>query len=291
MITPLLRDPGHWRQIQTAGYLQVPVLPPSVVALLLEEFERFHPVLPASGFVSSTYSADLDYKKAVNDRVTDIIRPYLDPLFCNHRLLGGTFLYKMPGPQSGVPLHQDWTVVDEDRHMAINVWMPLVDADMGNGTLQVLPGSQRAMRTLRAPTLPPNCAGHEKLLMEHMLPIPTRAGDALVINQATIHSSPPNLSDIVRPAITIGLVSADTPLRFYYRDPQRTDGRIEMFEQGDDFYLGFENFHRDIFQRPTFGRLVGEVDYAVPSRTAEEAQALIDESLRLSTLVPEGLGA
>ena len=61
MITPLLRDPGHWRQIQTAGYLQVPVLPPAVVSQLLEEFERFHPVLPASGFVSSTYSADLDY--------------------------------------------------------------------------------------------------------------------------------------------------------------------------------------------------------------------------------------
>ena len=272
---PLLRDDDLWRSLQHAGCIRVPLLPPSAIEQLLQAFADFHPTLPASGFVSSTYSPDLRYKQAVSDCITDIVRPYLDSMFQNHRILGAAFLYKMPGPQSALPLHQDWTVVDEDRFIATNVWMPLVDADVANGTLHVMPGSHRVMRGIRAPTLPFCYSGHEALMQQHMRAVPTNAGQAVVINQATAHYSPANLRDTVRPAVTVGVVSAPAPLRFYYRDSQRHDQRLEMFEQHDDFFLRFDNFHRDIFLRPKVGHAVAELDYPDPTRSAEAVEALI----------------
>lgn len=278
---PILREPRLWQGLQADGCIQMPLLTPAALAQLVDAFDRFHPELPASGFVSSTYSPDLAYKLAVSDCITEIIRPCLDQAFQHHRVLGAAFLYKMPGPQSRLPLHQDWTVVDEDRYIATNVWMPLVDADADNGTLCVMPGSHRVMRGIRAPTLPFCYSGHEALMQQHMRPLPTRAGQAVVINQATVHHSPANLRSTVRPAITVGVVSADAPLRFYYRDKQRTDQRLEMFAQADDFFLRFENFHRDIFLRPNMGQVVGEPHYADPTRSAAAVENLIHECLRL----------
>ena len=118
-------------------------------------------------------------------------------------------------------------------------------------------------------------------MQQHMRALPTRAGQAVVINQATAHHSPANLSAAVRPAITVGVVSAEARLRFYYRDKQRSDQRLEMFEQADDFFLRFENFHRDIFLRPNMGAAVGEVHYADPTRSAAAVENLIHECRRL----------
>ncbi len=272
---PLLRDQDLWQGLQHAGCIRVPLLPPSAVDQLLQAFAHFHPTLPSSGFISSTYSPDLRYKQAVSDCITEIVRPHLDSLFVNHRILGAAFLYKMPGPQSALPLHQDWTVVDEDRFMATNVWMPLVDADVENGTLYAMPGSHRVMRGIRAPTLPFCYTGHEALMQQNMRALATKAGQAVVINQATVHYSPANLSDTVRPAVTVGVVSAPARLRFYYRDKQRNDQRLEMFEQDDDFFLRFDNFHQDIFLRPTVGQPVGELEYPDPPRSADAVEALI----------------
>ena len=280
-MAPLLQDAALWSGFRDDGCVQIPLLPPSAVAALLEAFRHFHPQLPASGFVSSTYSPDLGYKRAVSGCITQIIRPHLDPIFQRNRILGAAFLYKMPGPHSQLPLHQDWTVVDEDRFIAANVWIPLVDANAENGTLHVLPGSHRVMRSIRAPTLPFCYSGHEYLMQQHMRPLPTRAGEAVVVNQATAHYSPANMSESIRPAITVGVVSSEARLRFYYRDRQRNDGRLEMFEQEDDFFLRFDDFHRDIFARPSFGRAVAELDYVDPSLSATEVKARIDECRRL----------
>ncbi|GHC06573.1 phytanoyl-CoA dioxygenase family protein [Thermomonas carbonis] len=288
MISPLLQDPASWRRLHDDGYLQTPLLPRSAVQNLLAAFEQFHPQLPETGFVSSTYSPDLAYKRAVSECITEIIRPHVDSVFQNHRVLGAAFLYKMPGPQSRLPLHQDWTVVDEDRFIAANVWMPLVDADADNGTLCVMPGSHRVMRSIRSPTLPFCYSGHEDLMQQHMRSLPTKAGEAVIVNQATAHCSPPNLRRTVRPAITVGVVSAQARLRFYYRDRQHNDRRLEMFEQEDDFFLRFDDFHRDIFARPRFGRVVAELDYPDPTRSESEIAAMIQECQRLSPEPTEG---
>jgi len=278
---PLLRDGDLWHSLQHAGCIQMPLLPPSAIDQLLQAFTHFHPTLPACGFVSSTYSPDLRYKQAVSDCITDIVQPYLDSMFQNHRILGAAFLYKMPGPQSALPLHQAWTVVDEDRFIAINAWIPLVDADVDDGTLHVMPGSHRVMRGIRAPTLPFCYSGHEALMQQHMCALPTKAGQAVVINQATANHSPANLRDTVRPAVSVGVVSAPARLRFYYRDRKRNDQRVEMFEPSDDFFLRFDDFHRDIFLRPRIGHAVAELDYPDPARSADAVEALIRQCQRL----------
>lgn len=69
---------------------------------------------------------------------------------------------------------------------------------------------------------------------------PSAIDQAVVINQATANYSPANLRDTVRPAVSVGVVSAPARLRFYYRDRQCNDQRVEMFEPSDDFFLRFD---------------------------------------------------
>ena len=100
--------------------------------------------------------------------------------------IGGAFLFKMPSENSELMMHQDWTIVDEGKYYALNVWVPLTDINEKNGALMVLPGSHfRSIQTLRAPTLPFFFSGNENILKEHLVPLYVKAGEAVIVTTPT----------------------------------------------------------------------------------------------------------
>ena len=58
-----------------------------------------------------------------------------------------------------------------------------------------------------------------------------------------------------------------TPMRFHY---QSAPGELEVFAMDDDFLLRFEEFHKDIYERPKFGESIGKIPFvqAHPGREA-----------------------
>jgi ectoine hydroxylase-related dioxygenase (phytanoyl-CoA dioxygenase family) len=108
---------------------------------------------------------------------------------------------KLPNqPETVVPWHQDLGYLerDADETFMLNFWIPLVDAPMATGALQVIPGSHRW------PVLP-----HEKVdgydgVREENLPAhevvdcPLPLGGALLIQSRTMHRSVHNTSDVIR---------------------------------------------------------------------------------------------
>ena len=95
--------------------------------------------------------------------------------------------------------HQDQGVLTEDADNSdiLTVWVPMVDATIDNGCLQVVPGSHRGELGLHCFTASSKGIP-EDLVGEIRVPLPMKAGDVLFMNKLTKHGSLPNLSEDIR---------------------------------------------------------------------------------------------
>lgn len=269
----LFKNPEYQSQFNHDGYLKFKLLNGDVIDQLAALQASYFPE-DSEYFFSSSYLNDFEKKVKISQEIVDLLMPALKENFENFRSIGAAFLIKGIGPKSEMPMHQDWTIVDESQFDALNVWIPLMETNSQNGTLEVLKGSHRWTKDLRAPTLPFPFEGYQETLKKHLVEIPTQKGEIIVLNQALIHYSKPNLSQQKRPAITLGLVSKEAELSLHYWD-KSNPGLLEKFRQEDDFLLKFENFHQSIFERPKFGTVMEEFDYAIPKYSESQIQSFL----------------
>jgi hypothetical protein len=275
MVDPIFQDAELQAKFESQGFVTIPFLSEEEVKKLLDVFWTLHPNLNNSGFQSSSFSNDFSYKKKVSDSITTIFQPHFEKIFKGYRALGSAFLYKQPDTHSILPIHQDWTLVDEEKYVAINIWVPLIDATPYNGSLYVLPGSHYGVvKALRCPTLPMFFTGFEQLMIDHSLPMSVKAGEAIVLNQSLVHYSPPNQSDSIRIAITSAVISAESKMNFHYC-ADTTKNEVELFEMEDDFLIRFENFFESIFKRPIIGKSMGTKAYKPPVFNESELKDLL----------------
>lgn len=98
---------------------------------------------------------------------------------------------------SKAPWHQDNGVIlpEADAASILTVWLPLTEASVDNGCLQLIPRSHRDGLTAHCPaeaglTIPTS------LLPTHQapVPLPMRPGSVLLMTQRTIHSSLDNVT-------------------------------------------------------------------------------------------------
>lgn len=273
----IFKNPSHQALFEKQGFLVVP-------SFLLEEevkymdhlFDELHPNLPENGFFAGVYSSDMIYKKRVSDEVKKVYHRAYESVFENYTPFGGAFLHKISAPDSDLFVHQDWTVVEENEHVALNIWVPLCDITPENGPLMVLPGSQYdAFNVLRAPTMRFFFDHDANAVINQLEAQIVNAGDAVILNQSLVHYSPPNVSGKIRKAITAGVKTKDAQMIFHFKEPNSAGNQIEKFEMDDDFFIHFENFFEDIYKRPTVGKSIGFIDYEVPMFKGEELNNLI----------------
>jgi hypothetical protein len=277
MAVRIFKDDDKQALFDKQGFLVVPFLEKSEVDFLDKTFDELHPQLPSEGFISGSFSPDFDYKKRASDTIVKVFGRHFEELFINYQAIGGAFLYKLPSQNSGLAIHQDWTIVDEEKYVALNCWVPLTDVDENNGALQIVPGSHYdALKTLRAPTLPFFFSGNDDMVIEASVPLRVKAGEAVILNQSVIHYSPPNRSSQIRKAITAGVISQGAPLHFHYKDASKAEEVVEVFEMPEDFLISFKNFATEIFQRPIMGQSIGFKPYNPPQFSRENLKVEIE---------------
>jgi Phytanoyl-CoA dioxygenase (PhyH) len=267
----IFKDENLQALFDKQGFVVVPFIDSDEVKMLTDLFYELHPNLQGAGFVSGSYSHDYAYKKKASDAFINAFTKHYERIFINYQPFGGAYLYKMPASASELAIHQDWTIVDENKYVALNCWVPLTDIDETNGGLHVVPGSQYdALHTVRAPTLPFFFSGNDDVVVKASVPMYVKAGTAVILNESVIHYSPPNQSDKLRLAITAGVKSKGAPMQFHYFDKsQPNTNRLEVFDMPEDFLISFDNFYTDIFERPKKGVGKGFIDYQMPSFTRE----------------------
>ena len=124
---------------------------------------------------------------------------------------------KIPGMARGVvPWHQDSGYFNAhcDRRLILTCWIPLVDATVGNGCLEVIPRAHRR-GVARHYTDGPNgyLAIDDPDLPDGGAPVaaPVPAGGVLLLTNLTPHCSTPNRSDVVRWSIDLRYQDAAAP--------------------------------------------------------------------------------
>ncbi|MEZ5002408.1 MAG: phytanoyl-CoA dioxygenase family protein [Chitinophagales bacterium] len=263
-VPPIFRDDVQQNLFEKQGFVILPFLTLDQLTELRSLFEELHPNLPQGGFVTGSAAADLPYRKEASNKLVNLFRPSFDTFFKDYQSFGASFLFKFPNNESEVGVHQDWSIVDEDKHVAINIWVPLDDIHADNGPLMLLPGSQYSKHKVhRAPTLDFFFRGNEKIIIDKLKPFYIKAGEAIVLNQSLIHYSPTNTSGKLRRSVTAGIKTKGAPMKFYYK-PDRQSDLTEVFEMDEDFLIKFENFQRDIFLQPKHGELKEKIKYEVP---------------------------
>lgn len=277
MVKAIFKDEALQKQFETDGFVKISLLGHNNIEALKALFKQYFPN-PSSDFFSSSYENDYPRKKEISEAIGKIMLPQLEKTFMGYTWFGSAFLSKGNGPRSEMPMHQDWTIVDETQFVALNIWTPLQDTNEENGTLEVIKGSHRWHSELRAPTLPFYYNGFQQSLKDHLTCIPVKATEAIVLNQAVIHYSKPNKTNELRLALTTGIKSEAAPMLFHYWNKEKPD-EIEQFRQEDDFLLRFTNFHQTIFQRPVTGESTGTKAFQLKTATTEEVDKLNNKAV------------
>lgn len=266
----------HQSTFDKQGFLVLPFLTEEEILLLNNTFDDLHPQLGSGGFYSGSYSNDIGYKKKASNIIVETFSRAYKKYFTDYQPFGGAFLFKVPGENSELAIHQDWTIVNEDEHVALNCWVPLTDIHDQNGALHIVPGTHYgSIKTLRSPTIPFFFTGNDKLLEKASVPMYVKAGEAVILNQSVIHYSVPNHSNEIRKAITAGVKSKDAQMYFHYKVPDKDE--LEVFKMEDDFLISFNNFFEDIRQRPYLGESVGFKSYQNPILTTENLVDTIEK--------------
>jgi ectoine hydroxylase-related dioxygenase (phytanoyl-CoA dioxygenase family) len=220
------------------GYVMIGLLSNTEVNSLMAAYCRLR-VPGRPGFDATILSRDRTYRQSVDQAIRDLISPPVCALLTEYRVAFCSFVVKSANSiASRVPIHQDWSFVEESRFASLGLWCPLVDVDLHNGCLQVVRGSHKFSPAPRAACTPfayPEIIPY--LEAECLESIPMRAGQALLFDQRLFHCSPPNLSSSERIAATAVLVPHEAKLQYYHLVEPRDPNRIEVFEVEDDFYL------------------------------------------------------
>ena len=168
-------------------------------------FQHFDISLPHDGIREDTpmHFGPAVFGLITNSGILDVVEQLIGPEITSNPIQHVRI--KPPGsalPESETRAHvtaTDWhqdmgvTLEDADRTTMVTVWLAITDATFENGCLQVAPGS-------RADLLP-HCSRNQVSIADPFLtelegiPVPVKAGGAVIFGPFTPHGSLPNVSN------------------------------------------------------------------------------------------------
>lgn len=212
-----LHNEARSSQLRKLGYVIIDQLDLVLVEKLKDLFFEHHPTLP-SGFYASTHVSDLNFRKKMSALILGLVEQKISSNFKNLNILGSAFISKAPGPNSILPLHQDWNIVDETVARSYNIWIPLIDVNETNGAMTILAESHKKQPTYRGANIKSVMSKIEQEVLPHMTSLNMKAGEILVYDHALWHASPPNNSDQIRLALVLGVVPSGVEMKCYHQD-------------------------------------------------------------------------
>lgn len=218
------------------GYVILPFLTKSQINELLDLYDENINHEEVSGLYESGRENDYDTNLLINDAIRHCLRPAFDKYFVNANLFGGTFMVKSCRDSEELPLHQDWSVVDEDKHQTALIWCPLVDVKRENGCLFLIEESHHYFQTLRSGSLPSKRYPLSSKYDKYRKDIPLKAGQAILYSDRLFHGSYANQTNKNRVTI-LGRVVEDGASLVYCH--QRKEGVVEIFETDGAFYIEY----------------------------------------------------
>lgn len=279
---PLLADRALQAQLDEVGFVVVPLLDDAALERLVLDHAELHPE-PGHGFEIDLASVSSDHKRRVDQALQPVWQDLLAPHLIEPQFFMSSFVVKWPGEASALPVHQDWSTVDEERDRSLVAWLALDDIspEIGNGTLAVLPGSHRFLAPPRGAMTIPWYWEYGTYIAEHLHPLRLRAGEVALLDGRLIHASAPNVTASPRRAAVTRIARRTTPLVYV----DHTGAGLDLYEVDHEFYI--ERGPLDLRSRPPDRhRIIGRRSDAVP-----EVDPIVLAAVCGASDVPERSGA
>lgn len=240
-------------QLLLDGVVKIPFLTTEEVDSINLFYDDMHnnadPPTMYDGIHMTIWNSDLNYKLKIKNRIKSIVTPAFERNFENYRTLTEQFIVKKPGLETTFHIHQDWSIVDENKFFSLNFWIPLHDVDENNGAMWIVKGSHNINQKIRgAGVIYPDY----RPLLEDLKPLATsydmKAGEALIFYHSTLHGSPFNKSNSVRKVVQVALLHRDTPLQIYFQKDSLSP--LEIHKPEDDFSYNYNEIRIESTLRP-----------------------------------------
>lgn len=268
----VFKDDTHQTQFERDGYIILPFYSDNEIQELKALYKRLHPK-DEKGFFPSTFSSDKNYRVEADKEIRRLCERSILQYFQDIKVICGCFIVKSPVPESAMCVHQDMTLVDESKYTGINIWVPLIDLNDENGTLEVLPKSHRIFPTYRSSTIPEFFAECSQDIKPYMTKVYPKAGEAVIFDQSIIHYSKANASKDVRIVTNTYLTHKEAKFQTCYWE-KGYGNKVELFEQSETFMTDFEQFGQNIHSRPKVGVSKGLIEYSFPKIDARSLETL-----------------
>ncbi len=221
-----------------------------------------------SAFYGSVSIAEMDVKRKVHNGIQKMLSATTDSLLVNHKLLTYFFLIKGIGKKSILKLHQDWSIVDERKYRAYNLWIPLCDSTKKNGTLYVAKGTHRMPLNVRGAGIPPKYAEHFSAVKNYFEAIEVKEGEALLFDSRLLHYSPSNTSDVSRTAIINNVIPNSAETMCFHGSENNDLFTVDRYDVPDDLFIHYDQFNNQKDDPNPVGKFVETINYGNPESVA-----------------------
>jgi hypothetical protein len=204
--------------------------------------EKQNPYAEWQGFYISTFDSESKMRQKVNEMVSNEINSFVQENFPGYKILNSNIILKEPGDKE-VPLHQDWSFVDEEKYTSFEIWLPLNEVNEKNGGMYVLEESHKWFKNYRSSRVNTKCIDLYNSIKPHLKFINMKFGEGLVFDHRLMHYTPPNLTGNSRLVMQTAIIPNDAIPLFAYQDTDKDD--IEIFKVNENFFL-----KENIFTRP-----------------------------------------
>lgn len=202
-----------------------------------------------NGFATSTDNENREFREDIRSKINEIISiEKINTFIEGYSLFYSNLLIKKPSINSEMCLHTDWSITDETIYRPLQIWIPLVDVNKKNGTLGVIPSSQKFSYKKRGLQINEPYINyinqHEK--EKHLHYFNVTAGTAVFYHPGIIHYSPSNLSSETRFAILVSLYPTKKNPILYYNYKFLGFNNIEIYELTNDFFSKWDKKSRPV---------------------------------------------
>jgi len=230
----LFKDPQVTQKYQKDGYVILDLLSPMEIKTERDFFyQHVHDFDKEPLYESSRNNSD---------QTNDLINNHLQQVFLhktlghirNATVYGGTYMVKPMGSEDYLPLHQDWSIVEEDQFETAFIWCPLQTTDQTNGGLFVVPGSHHFYQNRRSGSLPCPRIIPNRTIKPYVKHLKVSEGQVIIYSDKVFHGSHPNTRRTPRIVATARLVEQGARLTYYHR---LSNEKVGVFYFSKDTYL------------------------------------------------------
>jgi Phytanoyl-CoA dioxygenase (PhyH) len=232
----IFNDPELNRSYLESGFVVIDILTSDQILALqqLYDQEKFP---PTGNFYLTIWKDEPSHRLEVHNKIQKIIEPSYRELLHRYKPIISSFAVKLPKPDSSWHPHQDDTFVDEKNFVSLSIWIPLVDTNVINGTVCVLPGSHLVFIGPRSPNIPQPFKGDLEKITGELINVDLKLGQALVFDHRLIHGSNQNSSDKERVAVVTVLIPEEADLTYVYLDTDSKPKMIKEYVISEKYYL------------------------------------------------------